>query len=110
LGHKTEAEFTRKNADLPPEKRISAYNKHMASGGWMSKDLSALARLIDGKWLLANYEVGDMVVHSSSMIHASRVNFDAQQRMRLSTDVRYQLQSEKIDPRWAKDYQPNDNL
>jgi hypothetical protein len=76
----------------------------------MSKDLSALASLIDGKWLLANYEARDMVVHSSSMIHASTVNFDAQQRMRLSTDVRYQLQSEKIDPRWAKDYQPNDNL
>lgn len=110
LGRKMEAEFTRNNADLSPEERISAYNKHMAVGGWISKDLPALARLIDGKWLLANYEAGDMVVHSPYMIHASTVNFDAQKRMRLSTDVRYQLQSEKIDPRWARDYSVNDNL
>ena len=64
LGRKMEAEFTRKNADLPAAERISAYNKHMALGGWISKDLPALANLIDGTWLLANYEAGDMVVHS----------------------------------------------
>lgn len=110
LGRKMEAKFTRKNAALPLEERISAYNKHMASGGWISKDLPALANLIDGTWLLANYEAGDMVIHSPYMIHASTVNFDAQKRMRLSTDVRYQLQSEKIDPRWANEYHRNDNL
>ncbi|MBA2396325.1 MAG: phytanoyl-CoA dioxygenase family protein [Ktedonobacteraceae bacterium] len=110
LGRKMEADFTRKNADLPLQERISAYNKHMASGGWINKDLSALANLIDGTWLLANYEGGDMVVHSPYMIHASTVNFDAHKRMRLSTDIRYQLQSEKIDPRWTNEYHPNDNL
>jgi ectoine hydroxylase-related dioxygenase (phytanoyl-CoA dioxygenase family) len=110
LGRKMEAEFSLKNADLPPEERISAYNKNMASGGWISHDVSALANLIDGRWLLANYEAGDMVVHSPYLIHASTVNIDAKNRMRLSTDIRYQLKDDKIDPRWANDYYVGDKL
>jgi ectoine hydroxylase-related dioxygenase (phytanoyl-CoA dioxygenase family) len=110
LGRKMEAEFTAKNAELPPEERISAYNKNMASGGWVSKDLPALAAMIGGRWLLADYEAGDMVIHSPYIIHASTVNTDAQRRMRLSTDVRYQLMREKIDQRWAHDYYVGDKL
>ncbi|MBE3560871.1 MAG: phytanoyl-CoA dioxygenase family protein, partial [Ktedonobacteraceae bacterium] len=74
LGRKLEAEFTRKNADLPPEERISAYNKNMASGGWISKDLPTLADMINGRWLIADYEAGDMVIHSPYIIHASTAN------------------------------------
>jgi ectoine hydroxylase-related dioxygenase (phytanoyl-CoA dioxygenase family) len=110
LGRKMEAEFAAKNADLPPEERISAYNKNMASGGWISKDLPALANLFNGRWLIADYEAGDMVVHSPYIIHASTTNTDEQGRMRLSTDIRYQLMSEKIDQRWAKDYYVGDRL
>lgn len=110
LGRKMEAEFSRKNAHLSPEERISAYNKNMASGGWISKDLPALANLIDGRWLLANFEAGDMVVHSPYLIHSATVNFDAKNRMRLSTDIRYQLKNDKIDSRWANDYYIGDNL
>jgi ectoine hydroxylase-related dioxygenase (phytanoyl-CoA dioxygenase family) len=110
LGRKMEEEFRVKNADLPPEEQISAYNKNMASGGWISHDVPALANLIDGKWLLANYEAGDMVVHSPYLIHASTVNLDARNRMRLSTDIRYQLTREKIDSRWANDYYVGDRL
>jgi len=33
-GRKLEVEFRVKNADLPPEERISAFNKNMAKGGW----------------------------------------------------------------------------
>lgn len=110
LGRKMEAEFTAKNAELPPEERINAYNKNMASGGWISRDLPALADMVDGRWLIADYEAGDMVVHSPYIIHASTVNVDPAGRMRLSTDVRYQLMSEKIDQRWAHDYYVGDKL
>jgi ectoine hydroxylase-related dioxygenase (phytanoyl-CoA dioxygenase family) len=110
LGRKMEAEFTARNADLPPEERISAYNKNMASGGWINKDLPALADLINGRWLIADYEAGDMVIHSPYVIHASTVNTDAEGRMRLSTDVRYQLKSDKIDQRWVNDYVVGDKL
>jgi len=110
LGRKMEAEFTIKNANLSPEERISAYNKNMTAGGWVGKDLAALADLIGGRWLVADYEAGDMVVHSPYMIHAATENIDSQRRMRLSTDIRYQLSTEKIDPRWNNDYYAGDNL
>lgn len=110
LGRKMEAEFTTKNAELPPEERISAYNKNMATGGWVSRDLPALAKLINGRWLIANYEAGDMVIHSPYLIHASTVNTNAEGHMRLSTDIRYQLITEKIDQRWASDYIVGDKL
>ncbi|HEX4202925.1 MAG TPA: phytanoyl-CoA dioxygenase family protein [Ktedonobacteraceae bacterium] len=110
LGRKMEAEFTAKNATLSPEERISAYNKNMSAGGWVGKDLAALADLIQGRWLLADYAAGDMVVHSPYMIHGSTENHDPLQRMRLSTDIRYQLQGDKIDPRWNHDHFVGDNL
>ena len=51
-----------------------------------------------------------MVIHSPYLIHASTVNYDAENRMRLSTDIRYQLIREKIDARWANDYYIGDRL
>ncbi|MBO0783849.1 MAG: dehydrogenase, partial [Ktedonobacteraceae bacterium] len=37
LGRCMEAEFTIKNATLPYEERINAYNKNMTEGGWVGK-------------------------------------------------------------------------
>ena len=110
LGRKMEAEFSIKNADLPPEERISAYNKNMREGGWISNDLPALANLFDGRWLIADYEAGDMVVHSPYILHASTLNTDAQGRMRLSTDIRYQRADDAIDPRWQNYLTIDDKL
>jgi hypothetical protein len=44
------------------------------------------------------------------MIHASTGNVSPDSRMRLSTDIRYQLVSDKIDQRWAQDWNPDDGL
>jgi ectoine hydroxylase-related dioxygenase (phytanoyl-CoA dioxygenase family) len=110
FGRAQEAEFSRLNAHLPAEERISAYNENMTRSGWLTEDLPALAERLDARWLMADYEAGDMVVHSPYMIHASTQNVSADGRMRLSTDIRYQLVSEQIDARWAKDWSPNDNL
>ena len=109
-GREAEAEFSRKNADLPPEERISAYNRNMAEGGWLSKDLPDLANRLDARWLAANYEAGDMVVHSPYMIHAATRNESAEGRMRLSTDIRYQLVRDEIDPRWRSRWSSDDGL
>jgi ectoine hydroxylase-related dioxygenase (phytanoyl-CoA dioxygenase family) len=109
LGRQFEAEFSAKNQHLPPEERISAYNQNMKTG-WLSEDLPALARQINGRWLMADYEAGDMVIHSPYMIHASTVNHDPRHRLRLSTDIRYQRSADKIDPRWVNDWSPDDNL
>lgn len=107
-GRQLEAEFSIKNADLPPEERISAYNKNMSDTGWLTKDLPSLAERMPGRWLMADYAAGDMVVHSPYMIHASTANEDGDNRMRLSTDIRYQLVSDQIDPRWGSHWAPDD--
>jgi len=109
-GRATEAEFAAKNADLPPEERISAYNKNMAAGGWLTKDLPSLTERLDTRWLIADYEAGDMVVHSPFMIHAATQNTAPDGRMRLSTDIRYQLVTDAIDQRWGQDWRPDDGL
>jgi ectoine hydroxylase-related dioxygenase (phytanoyl-CoA dioxygenase family) len=109
-GRQLEAEFSIRNADLPPEERLSAFNKNMSESGWLTKDLPSLAERMPGRWLMANYEAGDMVVHSPYMIHASTVNEDAGGRMRLSTDIRFQLVSDQIDPRWGNHWSPTDGI
>lgn len=109
-GREKEAEFSAMNASLPPEERISAYNKNMTDGGWLTKDLPALADRLNTRWLVADYEAGDMMVHSPYMIHAATSNDDTTGRMRLSTDIRYQLVRDEIDPRWADHWRPSDML
>lgn len=109
-GRETEEEFRRKNADLSPEERISAYNKNMTQGGWLSKDLPTLAARMGSRWLIADYEAGDMVVHSAYMIHAATLNGSSEGRLRLSTDIRYQLVREEIDQRWQNHWSLDDML
>ena len=109
-GAKLEAEFRQKSLDLTPEERIDAYNKHMAEGGWISKDLPGMAERFDARWLAADYEAGDIVLHSPYMIHASTTNEDRLGRIRLSTDIRYQNVSDEIDVRWANHWSLDDML
>jgi len=110
VGRKLEAEFSVKNADLPPEERISAYNRNMREAGWISTDLVDMAERFESRWLIADYEAGDMVIHSPYMIHAATSNRDPLDRMRLSTDIRFQRADDLIDQRWANHWVPDDNL
>jgi ectoine hydroxylase-related dioxygenase (phytanoyl-CoA dioxygenase family) len=98
-GRQMEAEFNATNAHLPPEERISAYNRNMAETGWLTKDLPSLADRLATRWLAADYEAGDMVIHSAYMIHAATMNKSPSNRLRLSTDIRYQLLSDQADMR-----------
>jgi ectoine hydroxylase-related dioxygenase (phytanoyl-CoA dioxygenase family) len=110
LGRKMEAEFSANNGNLTPEERISAYNKNMTEGGWVGKDLADMAERFDSRWLIADYEAGDMVVHSPYMIHAATQNMDSQGRIRLSTDIRYQNVRDEIDARWSNHWTLEDML
>ena len=110
LGREMEAEFARQNAELSPEERISAYNKNMSEGGWVGKDLPAMADAFGARWLVADYEAGDVVIHSPYMIHASLDNTDAEGRIRLSTDIRYQNVRDEIDARWGEHWSLEDML
>ena len=101
FGRRKEAEFSALNADMPPEERINAYNKNMGVHGWLTKDLPSLADRLDTRWLIADYEAGDMVVHGAYTTHAATSNMSPDKRIRLSTDIRYQRVREEIDARWS---------
>lgn len=77
---------------------------------WMTADLPRLAEERDSRWLMADYRAGDVVVHSSHIVHAATDNVDAQGRIRLSTDIRYQRVSDPIDWRWQNDWFEGDGL
>ncbi len=77
---------------------------------WITADLPMLAEQYDSRWLLADYEAGDVVVHSAHIVHAATDNVDAENRIRLSTDIRYQRVSEPIDWRWQEHWFGGDGL
>jgi ectoine hydroxylase-related dioxygenase (phytanoyl-CoA dioxygenase family) len=110
FGRQMEADFAARNADLSPAERVSAYNKNMTATGGIGKDLSVLVRRYNSRWLVADYEAGDMVVHTSYMIHAATQNVSSENRMRLSTDIRYQRIRDEIDARWQNHWSLDDML
>lgn len=110
IGRSLEDEFARANAHLPPQERISAFNRNMSETGWISKDLPDMADRFDRRWLIADYEAGDVVLHSPYTIHAATANVDPDGLMRLSTDIRYQPVAEEIDARWSNHWSPDDGL
>lgn len=77
---------------------------------WMSPDLPGIAEEYDGRWLLADYRAGDVVVHSAHMVHAALDNSDPGGVMRLSTDIRYQRVGDPIDWRWQEHWHDGDGL
>jgi ectoine hydroxylase-related dioxygenase (phytanoyl-CoA dioxygenase family) len=109
-GRRMEAEYALLNAQLSPEDRINAYNRNMAEAGWITKELPSLAERLNSRWLIADYEAGDIVIHSAYMIHAATENRDPRCCIRLSTDIRYQSSSDLIDVRWNNDWSPGDKL
>jgi ectoine hydroxylase-related dioxygenase (phytanoyl-CoA dioxygenase family) len=110
VGVRMEADFAKANASLSPEERISAYNRNMTTGGWVSKDLPAMAERFDTRWLVADYEAGDVVLHSPFMIHAATLNESRAGIIRLSTDIRYQNVADEIDARWNNHWTLDDML
>jgi hypothetical protein len=110
IGADMEVEFEHQNAELSPEERISAFNRNMTEGGWVSKDLPDMAERFNTRWLVADYEAGDVMLHSPFMIHASTANQSVSGRIRLSTDIRYQNVDDEIDARWNNHWSLGDML
>jgi ectoine hydroxylase-related dioxygenase (phytanoyl-CoA dioxygenase family) len=110
LGVQMEKEFRLKSLDLSPEEQINAYNKNMTEGGWVSNNLPEMADKFDTQWLAADYQAGDVVLHSPFMIHASTNNASPTGRLRLSTDIRFQNVDDEIDARWRNHWSLDDML
>ncbi|MEM6428235.1 MAG: phytanoyl-CoA dioxygenase family protein [Deinococcota bacterium] len=109
FGRELEAKFAEQHADLSAEERIRAYNKDMGTG-WLSKDLASLADKADTRWLVADYEAGDLMIHSPYMIHAATDNRDSHNHLRLSTDLRFQNVRDEVDVRWSNHWSLDDML
>ncbi|GME22210.1 Phytanoyl-CoA hydroxylase [Neofusicoccum parvum] len=111
IGQQTEAEFARNAGNLTDEERVSAFNRNMSDGGFLSRDTVEYAKEKGGrKWLLAEYEAGDVIFHNPWMVHASCKNEDPEGRIRLATDLRFVDPEKPYDKRWMKVYRPLDGL
>ncbi len=72
--------------------------------GWYSSDAFKVQRELGGRWLSAEYAMGDVLVFSMYTMHASLDNHT--DRFRLSTDSRYQPAALPVDERWIGDDPP----
>lgn len=72
--------------------------------GVLTFDPNEIAERLDRRWLTANFQMGDLLTFSVFTIHASLDN--QSNRLRLSSDTRYQLASEPMDERWIGENPP----
>ncbi|KAI3587812.1 hypothetical protein IWW34DRAFT_876138 [Fusarium oxysporum f. sp. albedinis] len=101
----------RQDGGMTEEERIDAFNKNMMSNGFL--ELGPIKFLEDnggGRWLLTEYEAGDVVFHKPHMIHASTINKDSENRIRLGTDLRFVDSSRPHDTRWSAPFRLDDGL
>ena len=68
-------------------------------GGALSTNPTSLRQKFGGRWLSAEFRMGDLLTFRMNTVHASLDNHS--NRIRLSTDTRYQLASEPVDERWV---------
>lgn len=66
--------------------------------GWLSMDPVGVRRGLKEPWLSSEFAPGDCVIFSTVLVHAGLDN--RTDRVRLSTDSRYQPASEPADERW----------
>ena len=59
----------------------------------------SLRQKFGGRWLTSEFEPGDLLTFRMDTIHASIDN--TTQRIRLSTDTRYQRSDEPVDESWV---------
>jgi len=108
----------KKNAELKPylSRDVDEYCTNRedaadyASGkkwwdGTLSKNAAALQASLGGRWLTSpEFRLGDAMIFNMTLVHGSLDN--QTDRFRLSTDTRYQLAAEPVDPRWIGDNPP----
>ncbi len=65
----------------------------------LAEDAAALRRRLGGRWLTAPYRAGDLLVFGMFTAHGALDN--RTDRIRLSSDSRYQLARDPVDERWV---------
>lgn len=85
-------------------------DKNPWGGGWFSRNPVEVRRRYGGRWLTSAFEPGDLLVFGMYTLHCSADNASPVNRIRLSSDSRYQLASEPADERWVGDDPPAHDL
>ena len=91
-------------------KKRNAFNQNMMSGGLLADGPAEFGRQHNRRWLLTAYEAGDVVLHNAYAIHASTVNHDLENKIRLGTDLRFVNSARPWDTRWSLDYRFGDGV
>jgi len=84
-------------ANHPPDSK-SGKGPWAKTGGSLGPNLNQLSRSLGGRWVVGEFEPGDVVIFSVYAVHAGLDNHS--QSFRLSSDTRYQLSSDPKDERW----------
>lgn len=97
------ANYGRKDVDAFCENRHPNWqgmggSGNIRAGGALSLDPVKLRRNLGGRWLTSEFQMGDVLLFSVFTVHASLDN--ASDRIRLSSDSRYQRASQPADERW----------
>lgn len=79
--------------------------KRAEDGGWtftgtLSHNPPVVRNKFGGRWLTTEFEAGDFLTFGMFLVHASCDN-RTENRLRISSDSRYQRASEPIDERWV---------
>lgn len=75
-------------------------NRPELATGAITDDHVGLRQKFGGRWLTTDYRAGDLLVFNMVLVHASLDN-QSLDRLRLSSDSRYQRASEPADERWV---------
>lgn len=112
LGKSFEQDFTAKAAStgLSETEAKSAFNQNMMGTGLLDEGPTRFGNAHNRRWLVSDYEAGDVVLHNPYTIHASTVNHDPNHIIRLATDLRFVDSSKPWDTRWSNLYTLNDGV
>ncbi|KAK5169901.1 uncharacterized protein LTR77_005879 [Saxophila tyrrhenica] len=126
LGEAMEKDYSERAKDFAPEQKINAFNQNMGATGYLADHPDHFTSEHDlvakkegwsqdrYKWLVGEFEAGDVILHHPSMIHGSCGNDDPEGKIRLSTDLRFYDKADfdrgAADNRWTKYWHVNDQL
>ncbi len=75
---------------------------NIGRSGKLTDNPASIRKRLGGRWLSAEFQMGDLLTFTMYTVHGSLDNDS--NRVRLSSDTRYQLASEPIDERWIGEH------
>jgi hypothetical protein len=98
--------YGRRDVDLYCSNRPEdpAYTAFGSNGAFTGDANKVRHSLHGGRWLTAEYRIGDVVIFGMDLVHGGTDNRSG--CLRISSDSRYQLASEPADERWVGENPP----